>query len=310
MKKGGRAQVPNAGKLGLKRLEREAGKKHPEQKPAAGKSAGKPGMPGKPGKPSTPNHSRFDARPGANPEKPFKRSTQNAEAARAELGRKADPEKAKFSQKFFRTEKGGYGEGDRFIGITVPDVRRLAREFAAMPIPEILKMIASRVHEERLFALIVLVARYTRGDENEKEGLYRLYMRELPHVNNWDLVDTSAPTFIRHLLDKDKAPIYQLAKSKRMWDRRVAIVGTQGFIRQGKLDDTFKLAEILLHDEEDLMHKAVGWTLREAGKRDEARLKKFLDRFAAEMPRTMLRYAIEHFPESVRRHYLNLRPRT
>ena len=296
MKKGGRAQASNAGKLGLKRIEREAAKKNPDQKRPDPKKSHAP---------QKPNHSRFDARPGANPDKPFKRSTQNAEAARAELSRKADSEKAKFSQKFFRTEKGGYGEGDRFIGITVPDVRRLAREFAAMPIPEILKMIASRVHEERLFALIILVARYTRGDENEKEGLYRLYMRELPHVNNWDLVDTSAPTFIRHLLDKDKAPIYQLAKSKRMWDRRVAIVGTQGFIRQGKLDDTFKLAEILLHDEEDLMHKAVGWTLREAGKRDEGRLKKFLDRHAAEMPRTMLRYAIEHFPEAVRKQYLN-----
>jgi 3-methyladenine DNA glycosylase AlkD len=222
-----------------------------------------------------------------------------------EIRESADPEKAKTLLRFFKTGPGQYGEGDRFLGLTVPVQRAIAHRYRDLPAADAEKLLASKVHEDRLIALMLLTGLYDRGDEVARNAIIRIYLSNTAHVNNWDLVDLSAPVLLgRHLLDRDRGLLFRLARSKSLWERRIAIIATLAFIRKGDLGTTFDIAELLLYDRHDLIHKAVGWMLREAGKRDPEAEKRFLDRHAATMPRTMLRYAIEKFPEKLRRTYL------
>lgn len=217
------------------------------------------------------------------------------------LQNQADPIRAQKSMRFFKTGKGQYAEGDQFIGISMPDLRVLAKQFETLAHSEIQQLITAAIHEERMLALLILTRQYKKN----KQAVYQLYVDNLMHVNNWDLVDTSAHLIMgQHLLDQDRSILLDLARSEIMWNRRVAMVATWQFIRDNQFDWTTKIAEILLQDTHDLIHKAVGWMLREAGKRDEQILLSFLDQHAAHMPRTMLRYAIEKLPEGVRKGYL------
>ncbi|HQL81718.1 MAG TPA: DNA alkylation repair protein [Spirochaetota bacterium] len=222
-----------------------------------------------------------------------------------EIRKHADPVQAKNLMRFFKTGPGEYGEGDRFLGISVPVQRAIALRHRDLTAGDAAKLLASKLHEERLIALMLLLERYRRGDDGERKKVIRLYLSNTVHVNNWDLVDLSAPGLLgAFLTDRDRAPLYRLARSASLWERRIAIISTLAFIRNGDPGTTFDIAEMLLADEHDLIHKAVGWMLREAGKRDRAAEMRFLDRHAAAMPRTMLRYAIEKFPEKIRRAYL------
>lgn len=230
-------------------------------------------------------------------------------SAREILGRLnaiANARDAIFAQRFFKTGPGEYGEGDVFLGIRVPAVRKLAREFRdVVSAEEILRLLKSKFHEARLLALLLLVEKFERGDEAAKRAVYVSYLSGVSGINNWDLVDVSAARIVGAWLHgRDRAPLYKLARSKNLWERRIAIIATLYFIRQDDFGDTLRLAEFFLRDGHDLMHKACGWMLREAGKRDVRTLEAFLERHAAEMPRTMLRYAIEKFPEARRRAYL------
>ena len=222
-----------------------------------------------------------------------------------ELRKYADQEKAKFFPQFFKTGKGQYGEGDQFIGVTVPNTRSVAKRFPNLPLPDLKVLLLSKIHEERLLALLILVAQYKKSDRSGKESIYHFYLRNLSRVNNWDLVDSSAKDIVgSHLADKDRKILYRLVRSKSLWERRVAIISTFYFIRMGDFTDTLKISEYLLKDQEDLLHKAAGWMLREVGNRDASTLIRFLNRNGSRMPRTMLRYAIEKFPEKVRKKYL------
>jgi 3-methyladenine DNA glycosylase AlkD len=217
----------------------------------------------------------------------------------------ADRERAKFHLRFFKTAPGEYGEGDRFLGIRVPDLRRVAREFRSLSLKDVEKLLASRWHEERLLALVILVDQYERGSDAEREAIYRLYLASTDRINNWDLVDASAPQIVgAHLLHRDRRVLYRLAKSRSVWERRIAIIATARFIRSGQFDDTFAIVAGLLDDEHDLIHKAAGWMLREIGKRNREAEERFLRKHASRMPRTMLRYAIERFPRALRLRYL------
>jgi len=221
-----------------------------------------------------------------------------------------NPKRGEFSERFFKTGSGQYGEGDRFLGLTVPQIRSASREFRDLPLAEVEKLLESRWHEIRLLALIVLANSYRRADAATQQQIYRLYLRRTDRINNWDLVDVSAPNIVgAHLLRRSRAPLRKLARSKNLWERRIAVVATQHLIQEGQFDDTLDLAELLLGDREDLMHKAVGWMLREVGKRDERRLLVFLEIHAGAMPRTALRYAIERLPPAQRKYYM-ARPRT
>lgn len=215
-----------------------------------------------------------------------------------ELG---DPEIAAHAQRFFKTGPGQYGEGDRFLGIRVPVLRRHLRPFQDTPLDQVERLLHSPWHEVRLFALLLMVRQFAcRGAD--RAAIYRCYLANTAHINNWDLVDSSAPQIVGGYLEKrDRKPLYRLAASTSLWERRIAVLATLHFIRLGELDDTFALAERLLGDPEDLMHKAVGWMLREAGKRDPARLRTFIERHGPAMPRTLLRYAIEKFPPNERK---------
>jgi len=213
---------------------------------------------------------------------------------------------AEHSQRFFKTGKGQYGEGDCFLGIRVPVLREHAKKFKDASLADIQVLLGSDYHEERLCALLLLVQKFSRADDREQKILYDFYLKNTRHINNWDLVDLSAYLVVgAYLADKDKKPLYALARSQSLWERRIAIISTLSFIRQKQFDDTLSLAEILLDDREDLMHKATGWMLREVGKRNVGVLKKFLNAHGPRMPRTMLRYAIEKLPESDRKQYLN-----
>lgn len=227
-----------------------------------------------------------------------------SEVARA-IKAQANPMRANHSQRFFRTSKGEYGEGDVFLGLTVPQQRKIAKQFKDLSLLDIEKLLQSKYHEFRLVALIILVDQYQKADEKEQKHIVDFYIKHKDRVNNWDLVDTSAHKILGDwLLDRDKKKLYSFAKSKHLWTKRIAIVATAAFIREGKLKNTFAISEILLHDEHDLIHKAVGWMLREAGKKDMVQLEAFLQKHYKTMPRTMLRYAIEKFPEKKRRLYL------
>ena len=217
-------------------------------------------------------------------------------------------EKARGAARFFKTGPGEYGEGDTFLGVTVPEQRLIARQFAQLPLSEVAKLLKSNLHEERLTALIIMVKQFekAKGDPQQQTTLYELYTAHLPHINNWDLVDSSAgPIVGGYLMNRDRKQLYRWVKSKNLWERRVAIVCTQAFIKAGQHEDVFALAELLINDPEDLMHKATGWMLREVGKHISADLLRgFLKKNAHRLPRTALRYSIEHFEPAERKRWL------
>ena len=232
--------------------------------------------------------------------------TTAASAIRKELCALASAETAANLQRFFKTGPGQYGEGDVFLGIKVPQLRALARQHRDADLRTVSTLLDSRYHEERFFALVLLMQFYQNGIEHDRAAAYELYLNSTRHINNWDLVDVSAPRIVGcHLQDRPRNILYQLARSSLLWERRIAIIATAWFIRLDDFDDTLRIAETLLQDTHDLMHKAVGWMLREVGKRNLAAEEDFLLRHYRGMPRTMLRYAIERFPENRRRRYLN-----
>jgi 3-methyladenine DNA glycosylase AlkD len=225
------------------------------------------------------------------------------EEIRAAVRALSNPARAAILQRFFKTGPGEYGEGDRFLGLTVPQVRGLVRRFHPADFEVIGRVVASPQHEERLLGLLLLVERYRKGSDPERAAAYRLYLRSLPHVNNWDLVDVTA----EHVVGAHgvgRARLLAWAASTNLWRRRIAIISTFYDIRRNRFANALAVAARLLGDPEDLIHKAVGWMLREVGKRDIAALERFLRRHGRVMPRTMLRYAIERFPEAKRKAYL------
>ncbi|MFA5127150.1 MAG: DNA alkylation repair protein [Patescibacteria group bacterium] len=224
----------------------------------------------------------------------------------AELKQYSSPQKAVILQGFFKTGRGEYGEGDKFIGVVVPDIRKVAKKYAALPLVGVLSSLRSKIHEERLCALLILVDQYQKGDSKKQKQVFNLYLKNYKYINNWDLVDLTAPRVVgSYLIDKPKDILYKLAKSKNLWQRRIAILSTFAFIYRGDSREAIKISRILLHDKHDLIHKAVGWMLREVGKRcDEKILLDFLDKHHKIMPRTCLRYAIERLPLKLRKQYL------
>lgn len=215
----------------------------------------------------------------------------------------SSPERASV---YFKTAPGGYAAHDQFIGVPVPTLRTLAKEFYDISLNHIQELLESRINEERLLALIILVQQFKQKDQ--QQTIYDFYLDHRQHVNNWNLVDSSAHLILgAYVMDKDRTVLLDLVASENLWDRRIAIVATWYFIKKNDLTWTFKLAELLLNDQHDLMHKATGWMLREAGKKDVGQLVSFLNQHAHKMPRTMLRYAIEKFPEQQRKEYLNKR---
>lgn len=228
------------------------------------------------------------------------------EEIRKRLSALADKEKARVLQGFFKTGPGQYGEGDLFLGITVPVLRRMVKECKATSVPDAFRLLRSAVHEERLFSLFLLIQRYGKGDMQLKQRIYHRYLKNAAYVNNWDLVDLSAPNIAGDfLVSRSRKHLYTLARSSSLWERRIAILATLCFIRRNDFSDTLRIAKILLADEHDLIQKAVGWMLREVGKRDQSVEEDFLRRYYKKMPRTMLRYAIERFPEDRRKRYLD-----
>jgi 3-methyladenine DNA glycosylase AlkD len=221
------------------------------------------------------------------------------------LRKLANPERAEHSARYFKTGPGEYGEGDRFLGIRVPEIRAQVKKSGAVSLQDIQTLLMSAFHEERLFALLLLVRKFANGDDNEKAAIYDLYLNNMHRVNNWDLVDSSASQIVGgYLVSRDRQILYKLVKSASLWERRIAVIATFQFIGKNQFEDALKLARQLLKDEEDLIHKAVGWMLREIGNRNVAVEKSFLQLHCKKMPRTMLRYAIEKFPEQERRKYL------
>lgn len=235
-------------------------------------------------------------------------TTMTLADVRGRLRRLADPDRAAVFRRFFQTGPGQYGEGDQFLGIQVPPVRALAKECHDLAEADVLALLRSPLHEERLLALLVLVSQYARGDEAARKRIHDLYLVNTLYVNNWDLVDTSAEYLVgAHLSGKRALGLLdRLAGSASVWERRIAVVATFHFIKQAEFGPTVRVAERLLADGHDLIHKAVGWMLREVGKRDGAALRAFLDAHAGRMPRTALRYAIERFAEAERRKYLGM----
>jgi 3-methyladenine DNA glycosylase AlkD len=219
-----------------------------------------------------------------------------------------DEEKAKTLRRFFKTGKGQYGEGDIFLGVSVPNVRNIAQKYWAMTeINVIEKLLRSNIHEKRLVGLLILIEKYNHvGYEGGREALFKFYLANRKGVNNWDLVDLSAPNIVGDYLlhKKDREILYEFAKNENLWEKRIAIVATFAFIRDGQFGDTLKISKILLKDKHDLIHKAVGWMLREVGKRDRKVLEKFLRENYFGIPRTTLRYAIERFGEEERKRWL------
>jgi len=223
-----------------------------------------------------------------------------------ELEKLKNPAKAKIAQRFFKTGKGEYGEGDIFLGITVPLQRAVAKKYRDLNLVDLQKLLSSKIHEQRLISLLILIYQYNKIGENKKKKIVDFYLKNTKNINNWDLVDLSCRDIIGHyFIDKDRSLLYQLARSKNLWEKRIAIISTWWFIREKQLKDTLKIAEILLKDKHDLIHKAAGWMLREVGKKDQTVLEKFLNRYHKMMPRTMLRYAIEKLNKSKRENYLN-----
>jgi 3-methyladenine DNA glycosylase AlkD len=234
-----------------------------------------------------------------------KLSNLKARDVQKRLKKLGNPEHAAISQKFFKTGQGQYGQGDIFIGIRVPVLRKLVKEFKDLPAREVEILLRSPIHEERLLAILLFVHIFSKGDESTKKGIYNLYLKSTEFINNWDLVDASAEHIVgAYLMDKNKRPLYRLAKSKNLWERRIAIMATFYFVRRHEFSETLKISNMLIADRHDLIHKATGWMLREIGKRDLKTEETFLKKHYKKMPRTMLRYAIEKFPENKRQRYL------
>lgn len=224
----------------------------------------------------------------------------------AELQRLSDAERALNLQRFFKTGPGEYGEGDQFLGIKVPELRALARRYQATEEADVVRLLKSAWHEERILALMILLHQFAKAEAMARRRIYQLYLDSTAFINNWDLVDVSAPHIVGvYLNDKSRRPLYRLARSRSLWERRIAVLATFEFIRQRDFADALAIAKLLLEDREDLIHKAVGWMLREIGKRDLRAEETFLQEHYRRMPRTMLRYAIEKFPEARRRKYLD-----
>lgn len=233
-------------------------------------------------------------------------NTMSLKDIRKVIKNEKNPVQAGVLRRFFKTGKGQYGEGDVFYGIKVPVQRRIVKSFNKLAIDDIKELIKSKVHEERLIAILILVEQFKSGDENLKKIIYKTYLDNRKYINNWDLVDLSAPNIVGdYLLNRDRKILYQFAKSNDLWEKRIAMLSTFTFIRNNLFNDSLKIAEILLNDEHDLIHKAVGWMLREIGKRDIKTEEGFLRERYKIMPRTMLRYSIEKFPENKRKSYLN-----
>jgi 3-methyladenine DNA glycosylase AlkD len=236
---------------------------------------------------------------------PSSTSAATAAEIEARLHGMGNAEDAVFLQRYFRTGPGEYGEGDRFLGIRIPPLRALVREYRGVPVDEAAALLRSPWHEARLLALLLLVDAYARGGAETREAIYRLYLESTAYINNWDLVDSSAPHIIgAHLEGRDRSVLDRLARSESLWERRIAILATQHFIRRGDFGTTLHIAERLVDDRHDLIHKAVGWMLREVSNRDRETAETFLRRHHTTMPRTMLRYAIEKFPPDLRQRYL------
>ena len=222
-----------------------------------------------------------------------------------QLERLASPQKAKEQMRFFKTGPGEYGEGDIFRGITVPELRKIARQYKEIEIDQTLKLLHSKYHEDRLLALLIWVMKFPKCVPAEQKKLFKLYISSSDYINNWDLIDVACPNIVgAYLLDKDRKPLYKLAFSKNLWENRMAVLATFTFIKQGDFEDNLAIADILLNHQHDLIHKAVGWMLREIGKRDLETEEGFLKSRYQKMPRTMLRYATEKFEETKRQKYL------
>lgn len=222
-----------------------------------------------------------------------------------EIEKLVDPTKAKDHLRYHKTGKGEYGEGDKFFGLDLPEQRFLSKKYKDLTLQEIKHLIESPWHEHRSLALMILTLQYPKADDKKKKIICDFYLKNAKRINNWDLVDISAPKIPgEYLFNKDKTILYKFAKSDNLWERRIAIMSTFGFLRKGQFKDTLAIAEILLQDKHDLIHKAVGWMLREIGKRDQSIEENFLLKYYRKMPRTMLRYAIEKFEEKKRRWYI------
>lgn len=223
-----------------------------------------------------------------------------------EIKERANLEKSKLLQRFFKTGKGEYGEGDIFLGISVPEQRKIAKEFKEILVESVQELLNSKIHERRLIALLILIEKFKKASMEIKKNIFYFYLKNTKNINNWDLVDLSAPRIVgNYLLDKNREILYKLANSENLWEKRIAIISTAAFIRQGEFKDTLKISEILISDSHDLIHKAVGWMLREIGKKNKRVLEEFLKKHCKNMPRTMLRYAIEKFPENERKKWLS-----
>ncbi len=232
--------------------------------------------------------------------------TMTVKEIRMRLRQLGDQKKAEVLRWFFKTGPGDYGEGDVFLGIGTPELRKLLKEYGMLTVGEALSLLRSPIHEERAFALLILVRAFSGGNDAVREQIYEAYLGNTRYINNWDLVDISAPHIVgAFLADRSKEPLYRLAESGSLWERRIAVLATFHFIRHDRFSDTMNVSKILLGDKHDLIHKAVGWMLREVGKRDMECEESFLKEHCRQMPRTMLRYAIERFPPSKRRMYLD-----
>ena len=224
---------------------------------------------------------------------------------RKKLKNRSSKKKAKVLQRFFKTGPGEYGEGDKFIGVRVPDIRKITSKYRSAPRRDVLRLLNSDIHEERLLAILLLVRAFSEGDEEKQKEIYDLYLENTGFINSWDLVDVSAEHIVgAYLFNKSRKPLYELVRSDLLWDKRISVMATFHFIRRDEFDETIRIAKILLSDSEDLIQKAVGWMLREVGKRHLETEEAFLKAHYRNMPRTMLRYAIEKFPESKRQRYL------
>ena len=223
-----------------------------------------------------------------------------------QLRKLSNPQKAKLLQRFFKTGPGQYAQGDKFLGIMVPQTRKIAKQFEGLELPDVVKLLHSKYHEERLAALFIMVSQFKKGDGKLKEKIFKVYVSNTKCINNWDLIDLTAGHIVgTYLENKPKGLLYQFARSKDLWKKRISILSTFKYIYEGKPQETLKIAQILLNDEHDLIHKAVGWMLREVGKRCSQKTEEeFLQKRYKKMPRTMLRYAIERFPEKLRQKYL------
>jgi 3-methyladenine DNA glycosylase AlkD len=223
-----------------------------------------------------------------------------------DLAQLKDPDRAKNLSWFFKTGKGQYGEGDIFLGVPVPEQRKVAKSYVNLSLVDLQELLNSKIHEHRFTALVILISKYRKAEESGKEEIFKFYLKNTENISNWDLVDLSAPRIVGdYLLNKERSVLYKLAKSHNLWERRISILSTFTFIDNNDFKDALNISELLLGDEHDLIHKAVGWALREIGKRDQNVEERFLTKHYLHIPRTMLRYAIEKFGEKKRKKYLN-----